>query len=97
MLKRIQVNRDLELTPVAALENTTTVTSSLCGASVNALFVHTDTPRSMMITGDLVAAARATDEFPKGSGTTVPVARSDLIVHPVQIAQAAEAGARAVV
>ncbi len=86
MIKRVELGQDLKLRAIAPLEDIRGDTKYLAGAGADAFFVNTDTRNSMVSMGDLTQIAE-----------NHIVARHDLIIHPVQIAEAVEAGAGAVI
>lgn len=63
-------------------------------AGVSALAVHVDTPRYGTDVADLAAVVRAVAGTSADPGP--PVLAADVVVHPLQVAAAAEAGASAV-
>lgn len=95
VLKRIERAADDTLSAVAPLENIGEDARYLACAGVDAFFLATDAPRTALDVHDLVRATRGVRVSNVDPG--VPTARQDLIVHPIQIAEAAEAGASAVV
>jgi len=87
VLKRVEFGKNLKLRPIAPLEDIRQECRDLVKAGSDALIVHTHTPHSMITEADLYTLCQDKNI----------VARSDLIVHPVQIAEAVEIGASAVV
>lgn len=95
VLKRVEMAKDYSLRAVAPLDNIGEDVRYLSAAGADAFIIHTDTPRSMLDMRDYARVSEALRVSNVDPGE--PCARSDLIVHPVQIAEAAEAGAAAVV
>lgn len=95
VLKRVEMGRDYNLRAVAPLDNIGEDARFLSLVGADALIIDTDSPRSMVDIDDFVRITKALRTSSLDAG--IPCARSDLIVHPVQIAEAAETGAAAVV
>ncbi len=95
VLKRVERAADNTLRAVAPLENIGEDARYLSSIGADALMMCTDAPRTAFDMQDFARATRGVRVSNVDPG--IPCARHDLIVHPVQIAEACEAGAAAVV
>lgn len=95
MLKRVELTADYNLRAVAPLDNIGEDARYLMSIGADALILSTDAPRTAVDMQDFSRARLGVRVSNVDPG--IPCARHDLIVHPVQIAEAVEAGAAAVV
>lgn len=81
---------------IANLEDVPSDMRTLRGSGADAALFYTDAVRYGLELPELRTAARALGKANGGTGHRFPLARHDLIIDAVQIAEAAEAGASAV-
>lgn len=86
MIKRVELGQNMELRAIAPLEDIRGATKLLSKAGADGFIVQTDERSSMVSVSDLTQISE-----------NHLCVRHDFIIHPIQIAEAAEAGASGVV